>query len=289
MSTELMSINISDDLVTKIGEVFSPLFSKIRIFGTVETPLFVVRDVEKVLELGDLHIRHKTDYKEGFHYEIHSIQTTGGVQKTVLFTETGLYKAMFCSSVEIAEEYCRFITVVMKTLRTQGVVTLKGAFDALKNENMRLQGRVQMLDEETDRQQEMVRELEETQMKRANHIALLEARLYRSEGATEVAEAVAKKSDNVEYIRLLERAVMKPVYVHASGISGDEADDPPENETYVLRLSLKSSLSRHHRVAEVMMVNPTKQITQIDADHECTLTDLRELVESSNLKYLRAM
>jgi prophage antirepressor-like protein len=289
MSTDLVPINISHELVTKLGAQFNPVFSQIRIYGTVDEPLFIAKDVEKALGLADLNIRHKTNFKEGLHYQRVMAPTTKGLRETIALTEFGLYQAFFNSSMPVAEEYCRFIVIVMKQLRTQGVVTLEGALKQLQEENHMLEARAKMLDEETDRQHETIRELEEARDRKSLTIEHLETLVAVAKEEADVAEAVAAKTGNVEYVALLERALMKTVYVHVSGVDEDEAADLPDNDVYFLRLSTKPTLARHHLAAEIMMVNPTKQITMMGPDHECSLTDLREMIETSNMAYLKSM
>jgi len=215
--------------------------------------------------------------------------TTKGLRETIALTEFGLYQAMFSSAAQVAVEYCRFIVIVMAQLRTQGVVTLEGALDQLRQENTRLAAQAKMLDEETDRQQGVIRELEEARDSKSRGIERLTNEVAELAERAEHADVVACKSGNVEYLALLERALMKSVWVYVSGVEEAEAEDLPEFDVFVLRLSTKTTLARHHRVAEVFMVNPVKQIIMLGADHECSLTDLREMIAESNLAQLRAM
>jgi prophage antirepressor-like protein len=289
MNTAIIPLNISKDLIAKLGEQFNPLFEGIRIYGTIEQPLFVARDVEKALSLGDLHIRDRANFKEGLQYVRSLIPTVKGLREAITLTEYGLYQAMFCSASPLAEEYCRFIVIVMKQLRTQGVVTLESSLKELKEENLRLQSTVKMLDRETDDLKYRLTEAEdEIESRRAVNDRLKNS-IYDARQDQEEAEMLAAKSGNLEYLGLLERAVMKEVYVHVSGVDSLEAADLPENEVFFLRLCTKKTLARHHQVATVMMINPTKQITMLGADHETSLTDLREIVESSNIQQLKAI
>jgi len=289
MNTELVTININDDLIAILGEQFNPIFSQIRIYGSLKTPVFIAKDVETVLGIGDLNIRHRPRFKEDLHYVNIIIPTKGGPQKMVALTEHGLYQAFFNSSLQLAETYCTFITIVMSQLRTQGVVTMESALTELRVENTRLAAKAKMLDEETDRQHDLIAELESKSSRKSTRIAVLENHANDNSDRAEVAETVAAKSGNVEYIALLEKAIMKRVYVHASGITDDESNDLPDNDVFCFRISVKNTLSRHHMVAELFMVNPVKQITVMGVDHECSLTDLREMIETSNFAYLKSM
>ena len=289
MSTELVPINITSDIIASLGEQFDPVFSQIRIFGTLKRPVFVARDVEKMLGLSDLNLRHRPHFKEGMHYETITIPTKGGSQKSVALTEHGLYQAFFNSSMPVAEKYCQFIIIVMQQLRTQGVVYLEGALTELEANLKRATDRANMLDEETDRQHELIRELENARDSKASRIAMLESTVADEATRANEAETVADKTGNVEYVALLEKALMKTVYVYVSGIDDEEALDLPDFDVFLFRLSTKTALSRHHRVADLYMVNPVKQITILGGEQECSLTDLREMVEASNLAYLKSM
>lgn len=289
MSTSVIPINISKDVIANLGEQFNPLFQDIRIYGTIEKPLFVSRDVEKALSLNDIHIRDRANFKEGLQFTRLIIPTNKGPRETIVLTEYGLYQAMFNSASPLAEEYCRFIVIVMQQLRTQGVVTLESSLKELKAEKARLQTTVNMLDETAEDLKYKLNEAEEENENRRAVAEKLNKRLHDADQNTGEAETIARKTGNVEYVTLLEKALMQLVYIHVSGIDEQEAGDLPDNEVYYMRLSTKKTLRGHHMAATAMMVNPTKQISKIDTDQEISLTDLRDIIESSNLSMLRAI
>lgn len=142
MSTlEEIPVEITNEINNEINivdleneELYNPIFSKIRIYGSKENPLFVEKDVRQILGLSDFNISKKKNYIESLHYVNIPVPTgTGGTRYMNALTEMGLYAAMFSSSVPLAIHYCNYIVIVMKQLRINGIVTIESSFDEYKN------------------------------------------------------------------------------------------------------------------------------------------------------------
>jgi prophage antirepressor-like protein len=143
-STEVLK-NAEDALA-----LYNPIFSRIRIYGTVEYPVFVAKDVQETLELKNLHYKGEDRFEwEEDKIKI-SIQTRGGSQSVVAFTEHGLYHAIWLSKTPAAKQFQRFMTCIMRRLRMTGVVTMDQAVADLKVENERLEKRLKALDMQMD-------------------------------------------------------------------------------------------------------------------------------------------
>lgn len=134
------------DIIDMVKDLYYPIFEKIRIYGTIEDPVFVAKDVQDALGLKDMNYsrdglwiwdREKIKIK---------IQTSGGAQQVIALTEQGLYKSIFHSNVEMALKFQTFITCVMKRLRITGIVNMEQALEDYKRENARLEGRLKAFD-----------------------------------------------------------------------------------------------------------------------------------------------
>lgn len=244
MSNQL--INISDKIIQCLKNDFDPLFSKIRIYGSIEFPLFVAKDLEKVLNLSDMNLRHKDTFIEGLHYEKHMIDTSKGMRETILLTEMGLYQALFNSNAEIAQKYCNFIVLVMRKLRTEGVVMLENCLDELNYK------------------------LKES---RAKEEELFEQKLYYSEqlyllkNEKENLEYEYQNNENIRYVNLLEEYFLKPMYVKC------EDDDPTDNDVYKFSTCEFSDIC-------LKVVDPKKQKIK---NLEISLSDLKDMIHNQNM------
>lgn len=91
-----------------------------RAYGTVETPLFIARDVAEWIEY-DLSSVNKmianVDEEEKVR---NSIPTLGGSQEVWCLTEDGLYEVLMQSRKPIAKQFKKKVKEILKTLRKTG-------------------------------------------------------------------------------------------------------------------------------------------------------------------------
>lgn len=117
------------DIIDGVKDLYLPLFSNIRVYGSVSEPLFVAKDVQDSLGLRDMNYARDGLWEWEKEKVKIKIQTRGGAQQVIALTEQGLYKSIFHSKVEMALKFQTFITCVMKRLRTSGGVTMEQAID----------------------------------------------------------------------------------------------------------------------------------------------------------------
>lgn len=293
MSTDIVPLDISKDLVQTLGQQFDPLFSQIRIYGTIDEPVFVAKDVTAILKLENLHIRDKPYLIKDRHWFYKTVATKGGPQKTIVLTELGLYATMFQSEVELARQYCEFIVIVMKNLRTQGVVTMETALKELKEnfekEKAKLLKTNKMLDDTCEDLHYDVKTLTEQNENQTNKNYDLNDTIAHLREKIESLELTNEKVEDADFISKLREYAMKPVYIfwkQTEDEDYDVADPPPSEEAYTFKLSTKQTLKGYTMVHRALMFNTTNQIAELGVEHETCLNDLLDQIESNNQKYL---
>ena len=113
MENELMVI---DERVV-LGKEF-------KIYGTVEEPLFLAKDVANWIEHSDVStMARKIDDDEKV---TNNVCTLGGIQKVLFLTEDGLYEVLMQSRKPIAKEFKKKVKEILKQLRQTGGVVVEG-------------------------------------------------------------------------------------------------------------------------------------------------------------------
>lgn len=141
-------VPLEQNIFEDIGTDFDSLFKNVRIFGTVEVPLFVADDVKKLLGLKDMKFSRREIFKEGVHRVVIRVDMPGKhSQNMVAFTEDGLYLALMRSTSELAKHFQMFVSVVLKRLRLKGSVSLQDAVKDYNNEKNRREMIENQLDE----------------------------------------------------------------------------------------------------------------------------------------------
>ena len=114
-------------------EVDVPLFKSIRIYGTLDDPYYVAKDIQDLLGSKNLHFwGAKSNFKSGLHIVKIAVPTSQGVRLVVAFTEAGLIKAVAHNNSEISDRILTYITVVLKQLMREGTATIARARDEYK-------------------------------------------------------------------------------------------------------------------------------------------------------------
>ncbi len=221
---ELVPMEINNELIASIGGDMSPIFTQVRIYGDLEEPLFVAKDVQTVLGLKNMHYKDNDSFLEwGKHKAKAKIRTKGGIQEAIVLTEQGLYKALYNSLAPIAEQFQTFVYVVMKRLRLKGSVTLDEAREDLRDELEKEQKYRKAI--ETDF------EIEHKELVNLRHkIGIQTVTLY--DQSVEV-EKLKKKIENIkdpslselqERVTRLEHKYMRPVIVMLSAPPKEHED-----------------------------------------------------------------
>jgi len=108
------------------------LHTEIIIKGTFETPLFRATDIGEVLEINN--IRSSIIHFDETEKIVQNMITQGGTQQVTFLTEKGLYKILFKSRKQIAEQFQNWVCDVIKEIRLSGTYKLKQQLEQIKNE-----------------------------------------------------------------------------------------------------------------------------------------------------------
>ena len=103
---------MSNMVVIKETEVLGRMF---KVYGTVEEPLFLAKDVAEVIEHSNPRMMLKSvDEDEKV---VNNVYTLGGTQETWFLTEDGLYEVLMQSRKPIAKAFKKEIKKILKALR----------------------------------------------------------------------------------------------------------------------------------------------------------------------------
>lgn len=91
-------------------------------YGTLEKPLFLVRNIAKVFNIVSIN-SHVVDYDETEKIQ-DTLRTNGGIQKCSFLTEKGFYKFIFNSRKEKSDKLKNWIFIILCQLRLNGVYKL---------------------------------------------------------------------------------------------------------------------------------------------------------------------
>ena len=112
-----------------IFQNFSCGEERIEVYGTLEKPLFLVKNIAKVFNIVSIN-SHVIDYDET--EKIHdTIRTNGGIQKCSFLTEKGFYKFIINSKKENSDKLKNWIFTILCQLRLNGVYKLG---DSIEND-----------------------------------------------------------------------------------------------------------------------------------------------------------
>ena len=89
-----------------------------RIFGTVENPLFLAKDVAEWIEHSNprMMLQAVDDDEKG----VRNVYTPGGVQESWFLTEDGLYEILMQSRKPIAKQFKKEVKKILKSIRKNG-------------------------------------------------------------------------------------------------------------------------------------------------------------------------
>lgn len=231
--TQLVVYTKSDDLQHEFPE-----FQTLDVYGTYEEPLFPGQQVQELLGISN--INYNRDYEEGIDYK-KAISTAkdNKLREQNMFTEQGLYNIIFSSKTDLGRKFRRFVTVILRELRTKGHVTLQTALEKLQLESKKDKERIQMLDavceEEHEKRVAAERKSDMLYMSRfeyAEENNALETKLKFKEPVGQdalIAQSLKDKLCNKVYVELC-----KPT--DDMDYDADD-DDPCEDEQYILGLS----------------------------------------------------
>lgn len=116
-----------------IFENFSFQDKKIRVYGTVEKPLFLLKNVAEVFNIVSIN-SHIQDFDESEKI-LQDLQTRGGIQKHTFLTEIGFYKFIMRSRKRKSIEFQKWLFTILRELRLKGFYKL----DSHKDEKINIE------------------------------------------------------------------------------------------------------------------------------------------------------
>ena len=117
----------------EIFENFSFQDKKIRVYGTVEEPLFLLKNVAEVFNIASIN-SHISDFDESEKI-LQDLQTRGGIQKHTFLTEIGFYKFIMRSRKRKSIEFQKWLFTILRELRLKGFYKL----DSRKDEKINIE------------------------------------------------------------------------------------------------------------------------------------------------------
>jgi prophage antirepressor-like protein len=116
-----------------IFENFSFEDKKIRVYGTVEEPLFLLKNVAEVFNIASIN-SSVIDFDESEKI-LQDLQTRGGIQKHAFLTEIGFYKFIMRSRKRKSIEFQKWLFTILRELRLKGFYKL----DSHKDEKINIE------------------------------------------------------------------------------------------------------------------------------------------------------
>ena len=116
-----------------IFENFSFQDKKIRVYGTVEEPLFLLKNVAEVFNIESIR-SSVIDFDESEKI-LQDLQTRGGIQKHAFLTEIGFYKFIMRSRKRKSIEFQKWLFTILRELRLKGFYKL----DSHKDEKINIE------------------------------------------------------------------------------------------------------------------------------------------------------
>lgn len=115
---------------TQVNTILDTAFEghQVRVFGTSEDPLFVVKEVCEVLEIKNS--RDALSVLDSRDKGVAKADTPGGVQEFNVVTEFGLYELIFKSRTPAARKFRRWVCEVLREIRLKGYYLQPGLSDA---------------------------------------------------------------------------------------------------------------------------------------------------------------
>ena len=147
-------------LINSIDETINFNKETIRIIGTFDKPLFVAKDICKILELSNVTETLRSlpeKWKQIADLSISEVSFSGGngirkMQKMNCITESGLYKLIMRSNKPIAQKFQEVVCEdILPTLRKKGEYKIQSIIDKnkeLEEEKLRLENEKNKIEEE---------------------------------------------------------------------------------------------------------------------------------------------
>lgn len=118
MSRNLRNTHTKEKTALQVIDERKVLEKDFKVYGTVEEPLFMAKDVARWIEHSDTSTMVRTIDDDEKVTNI--VCTLGGNQEALFLTEEGLYEVLFQSRKPIAKDFKKEVKAILKELRTTG-------------------------------------------------------------------------------------------------------------------------------------------------------------------------
>lgn len=165
------AIAVDNTTLTVINEQ-EVLGKHFRIFGTINNPLFLAKDVAEWIEHSNprMMLQAVDDDEKG----VRNVYTPGGVQESWFLTEDGLYEILMQSRKPIAKQFKKEVKKILKSIRKNGayirnqenmtpeqlvavgLIAAKKIIESKEKEIALLNGRCGLLTQTVDEKQETI-------------------------------------------------------------------------------------------------------------------------------------
>ena len=118
MNLKSVSTTVNDDTTLTVINEQEVLGKHFRIFGTINNPLFLAKDVAEWIEHSNprMMLQAVDDDEKG----VRNVYTPGGVQESWFLTEDGLYEVLMQSRKPIAKSFKKKVKEILKSIRKNG-------------------------------------------------------------------------------------------------------------------------------------------------------------------------
>lgn len=124
--TNLITLSVNQEIARNADNIFNlfPAFKTVKIYGTLETPYFLLTDVCRLLKVNRINMEL---YDSPTHYiEVMAPDALAAIRKQIALTEHGLYVVIAQTrNSELSKKFMAFVYNVLNELRLKGQVKLE--------------------------------------------------------------------------------------------------------------------------------------------------------------------
>lgn len=120
MNLKSVSATATDDTTLTVINEQEVLGKHFRIFGTIDNPLFLAKDVAGWIEYDVSSINKMLNNIDDDEKVRKNVPTPGGIQKSWFINEDGLYEVLMQSRKPIAKSFKKKVKEILKSIRKNG-------------------------------------------------------------------------------------------------------------------------------------------------------------------------
>lgn len=213
MEVALIDYDPSQQLIAAFPE-----FSRVRIFGSSDEPLFLLADVQKMVGVENRHL-DRDGYEHGKH--LTKVKLRSGNNKVTeanAFTERGLYRFLSRHDTDICQRFEEFVYVTINELRRRGKVTLEQVTKRLGDDVTNLKRERDRLEKYNSNLLDQVDDEHNKATLLANRLEYLARKSLTSsvnDRIIQVRNAIGY-TDPEEELKRYKQVNMKPLYIYLS-------------------------------------------------------------------------